>query len=177
MRSGEILGLKWGQVDLAAKIVTVGKAKTPTGTGRQIPMNDELALVIAALADWHRWKFGALSQDHYIFPFGSNAQYDATRHTTTMKKAWASVREDAGVQCRIHDLRHTAITNMAENGVPEGTMLAIAGHMSRAMLERYSHIRLQAKRSAVESLNTGANAFLLRTDQLKPTAKVTELVQ
>ena len=31
-------------------------------------------------------------------------------------------------------------------------MLAIMGHMSRAMLERYSHIRLKAKREAVKSL-------------------------
>ena len=33
-------------------------------------------------------------------------------------------------------------------------MLALAGHMSRAMLERYSHIRMAAKREAVESLNS-----------------------
>ncbi len=41
---------------------------------------------------------------------------------------------------------------MAEAGVPESTMLAIMGHMSRAMLERYSHIRMVAKREAVKSL-------------------------
>ena len=43
---------------------------------------------------------------------------------------------------------------MAEAGVPESTMLAIMGHMSRAMLERYSHIRLEAKRQAVEALQS-----------------------
>lgn len=43
MRSGEILTLTWGQVDLSARIITVGKAKTSAGTGRQIPMNDELS--------------------------------------------------------------------------------------------------------------------------------------
>jgi hypothetical protein len=41
---------------------------------------------------------------------------------------------------------------MAEAGVPESTMLAIMGHMSRAMLERYSHIRMTAKREAVKAL-------------------------
>jgi hypothetical protein len=41
---------------------------------------------------------------------------------------------------------------MAEAGIPESTMLALMGHMSRAMLERYSHIRMAAKRTAVESL-------------------------
>ena len=43
---------------------------------------------------------------------------------------------------------------MAEAGVPENTMLALMGHMSRAMLERYSHIRMAAKRNAVEALRT-----------------------
>jgi len=42
---------------------------------------------------------------------------------------------------------------MAEAGVPESTMLALAGHMSRAMLERYSHIRMKAKRDAVEAIS------------------------
>jgi hypothetical protein len=41
---------------------------------------------------------------------------------------------------------------MAEAGVPESTMLALMGHMSRAMLERYSHIRMAAKRTAMDSL-------------------------
>ena len=41
---------------------------------------------------------------------------------------------------------------MAEAGVPESTMLALADHMSRAMLERYSHIRMAEKREVVEAL-------------------------
>jgi hypothetical protein len=41
---------------------------------------------------------------------------------------------------------------MAEAGTPETTMLALMEHMSRKMLERYSHIRMAAKRTAVESL-------------------------
>jgi hypothetical protein len=45
---------------------------------------------------------------------------------------------------------------MAEAGVPESTMLALMGHMSRAMLERYSHIRMAAKREAVKSLELPA---------------------
>jgi integrase len=53
----------------------------------------------------------------------------------------------------LHDLRHTALTKMAEAGTPESTMKALAGHMSAAMLERYSHIRLAAKREAVEALS------------------------
>src|ERR1039457_5377572 len=53
----------------------------------------------------------------------------------------------------IHDLRHTAITKLAESGASDSTIMALAGHLSRAMLERYSHIRMNAKRQAVESLS------------------------
>lgn len=154
MRSGEITSLTWGQVDLHRKVVTVGRAKTSSGTGRQIPMNDELFMVLSAHAQWFTEKFTATKPEHYLFPFGKPAPTDPTRPTTTLKTVWSSIREEAGVECRLHDLRHTAATKMAEAGVPESTMLALMGHMSRAMLERYSHIRMNAKREAVKALST-----------------------
>jgi hypothetical protein len=53
---------------------------------------------------------------------------------------------------RFHDLRHTAITVLAESDASEQTVMAIAGHVSRKMLEHYSHIRMDAKRRAVAAL-------------------------
>jgi len=75
--------------------------------------------------------------------------------------AWDNLRERCDVHCRLHDLRHTAATKMAEAGVPESTMLAILEHMSRAMLERYSRIGMAAKREVVKSLEMAAS-FLNR---------------
>jgi integrase len=74
-------------------------------------------------------------------------------HMKSVKSSWERIRTAAGVSCRLHDMRHTVATKMAEAGVPESTMLAIMGHMSRAMLERYSHIRMAVKREAVKSLS------------------------
>ena len=48
---------------------------------------------------------------------------------------------------RFHDLRHQAITEMAEAGASDATLMAVAGHMSRRMLEHYSHVRMAAKRT------------------------------
>ncbi len=146
MRSGEITGLMWSQVDLAKRIITVGRAKTSSGTGRQIPMNEELFQILTAHAQWFAKKFGETKPEYYLFPFGKPQPTDPTRPTTTLKTVWGSIRDEAKVSCRLHDLRHSALTKMAEAGVPESTMLALAGHMSRAMLERYSHIRMAAKR-------------------------------
>ena len=53
---------------------------------------------------------------------------------------------------RFHDLRHCAITQLAEGGTSDSTIMAIAGHVSRRMLERYSHVRMEAKRNAMETL-------------------------
>ncbi|MEO7650551.1 MAG: tyrosine-type recombinase/integrase, partial [Bryobacteraceae bacterium] len=100
-------------------------------------------------------RFGVTSPGFYLFPFGKPVPSDPARPTTTMKTSWSTLRTRADVNCRLHDLRHTAATKMAEAGVSEGTMLALMGHMSRAMMERYSHIRMLAKRDAVESLSAG----------------------
>ena len=56
---------------------------------------------------------------------------------------------------RFHDLRHQSITEMAEDGVPDATMQSIAGHLSKKMLDHYSHVRMKAKRAAVEALGGG----------------------
>lgn len=56
---------------------------------------------------------------------------------------------------RFHDLRHQAITEMAEGGASDATMMAVAGHMSRRMLEHYSHVRMAAKRTVLDKLESG----------------------
>jgi hypothetical protein len=54
---------------------------------------------------------------------------------------------------RFHDLRHTVITELAEMGVADHVLESISGHLSRRMLEHYSHIRLDAKRQALDGLD------------------------
>jgi integrase len=70
---------------------------------------------------------------------------------------------------RFHDLRHQAITEMAEGGASDATMMAVAGHMSRRMLEHYSHVRMAAKRSALEKLESGLMGGL--PVEAQPTAR------
>jgi len=152
MRAGEIAGLTWGQIDFARRVVTVGRAKTRAGTGREIPMNADLHAVLSVHAEWFTGRFGETRADYYLFPFGKPTPSDPTRPISDITGSWRALRERAGVTCRLHDLRHTAATKMAEAGTPESTMLSLFGHMSRAMMERYSHIRMAAKRDAVESL-------------------------
>ena len=102
---------------------------------------------------------GFTDPDHYVFPACQRQQFDATRHQKSWQSAWRSLTKEAGLKgFRFHDLRHTAITELAEAGAPDATLMAIAGHQSRRMLEHYSHVRMQAKREAVEKLSSGLMA-------------------
>ena len=149
LRAGEALSLTWAQADLMGKSLTVGRAKTANGTGRIIPINDELGSILATHRAWFVEEFGEPLPDHHLFPWGKPVPSDPLRHATDITWGWDELRKETKVSCRLHDLRHTFATRLAENGVSESTMLALMGHMSRSMLERYSHIRMTAKRDAV----------------------------
>jgi hypothetical protein len=100
--------------------------------------------------------FGPVEPKWFVFPWCRRIRpVDPTRPVTSLKRAWDGVREKAGVDCRLHDLRHSFCTKLAEAGVGESVMLDLMGHMSAAMLRRYSHIRAEARRSAITALETG----------------------
>jgi len=54
---------------------------------------------------------------------------------------------------RFHDCRNHALTELAESHASDATIMALAGHVSRKMLEHYSHVRQEAKRDAVNVLS------------------------
>ncbi len=152
MRDGEIKQLTWAQINFAKQYLAVGRAKTAGGEGRTIPLNSELFAVLTDYVEWYKQKFGALQPEWYVFPFGSPQPIDPSRHVTTLKTVWTKVRANAGVKGRWHDNRHTLITELAESGAGDQTIMDIAGHVSKQMLKHYSHIRMEAKRSALEAI-------------------------
>ena len=76
------------------------------------------------------------------------------RPITSIKTVRDSARETPRTLARFRDLPHTVCTKIAEAGIPESTMKAIIGHMSRTVLERYSHIRNQAKVDAIQAIES-----------------------
>jgi integrase len=160
MRSNEIRNLTWGQVDFLGRSLIVGKSKTAAGSGRAIPLNPR---AFAVLTQW-RALFPGAEPEHYAFPqerygIATNDknpcayQTIPTEPTHRWKVAWETARKVARVACRFHDLRHTFISRLAESQCSDSTVMALAGHVSRKMMERYSHIRNEAKRQAVENLS------------------------
>ncbi len=95
----------------------------------------------------HRVGIGGDSRTPQIY------NVDLKRPMGSWQKAWGGACRKAGVRFRWHDLRHTFISRLAENpNVSEATIRSLAGHVSERMLQRYSHIRAQAKQAAIASL-------------------------
>jgi integrase len=155
LRDTEIKTLTWGRVNLKARTLQVGKAKSDAGEGRIIPLNSELYHALVSHSEWYRERFGALNDDWYLFPFGKPRPSDPTRHVTSLKTAWKNARKNAKVSGRWHDNRHTLITELAESGAGDETIMEIAGHVDRQMLRHYSHIRMRAKRAALDAALDG----------------------
>jgi integrase len=164
-RGCELKGLQWRDVDLFARTLAIRKSKTAAGE-RVVPLTD---VSVSALAKLRRRAegFGTVESAHYVFAafipkftFSgkkvvdySVVGFDPTRHVKSWRTAWRTLTRKAGLPgFRFHDLRHCAITQLAENGTSDSTIMAIAGHVSRRMLERYSHVRMEAKRNAMETL-------------------------
>ena len=79
LRSGEALGLRWRQVNLFDRTLTVGRTKTSSGTGRIIPINDDLASILASHLAWFIERFGHRSR---ITVFSPSALRSLHRRTS-----------------------------------------------------------------------------------------------
>jgi integrase len=152
MRDAEIKTLTWAQINFGKEFLAVGRSKTEGGEGRTIPLNSALLPALTEYVAWYTDRFGEIRSEWYVFPFGKPTPSDPTRPVTTLKTAWTNVRENAKVIGRFHDNRHTLITELAESGAGDQTIMDIAGHVSKQMLKHYSHIRIEAKRTALESI-------------------------
>jgi len=140
--------------------LAVPNSKTEFGTGRMVPLwrraCDALSLWLARFPDagpdafvfpFHRVKAGAKRSGPILW----DVQLD--KPTTEWKSAWQTARTKSELAYRWHDLRHSFVSRLAENpNVSEETIRALAGHVSRRMLERYSRIRTHAKRAAILGL-------------------------
>jgi integrase len=138
MRRGEILGLQWA--DIEKDFATLRLADTKNGTSRVVPLNEAAR---EALKNWPR-----RTDTDYLFA-GSHGEpfQDCGR-------AWRTLCSNAGItDIRFHDFRHAFTTRMLEAGVDVRTIMAVTGHKSVAMFQRYSHPTVSRLRQAVESLN------------------------
>jgi integrase len=176
-------------VDMIGRSPMVRRSKTEAGE-RVIPLNADAWAVILELYRRSR-ALGATEPSHFLFAACETVHFDPTRCVKSWRTAWR--RPTRAVQCagcgllqnpgetcagckagiaklkspfegfRFHDLRHQAITELAESKASDQTIMSIAGHVSRKMLAHYSHVRLDAKRNALEALTMGRGNRAIRS--------------
>jgi integrase len=176
LRNQELRLARWRQIDLVGGgdvpfgSITVGKSKTAGGSGRIVPLSQTAQ---ACIKEW-RSQFTDAMPAHFAFPaerYGGVPNdalgymsdkclpysVDPTKPIGSWKVSWTAARKTAGVTCRWHDLRHSFVSRIAESQASDATIMSLAGHLSRKMMERYSHTRNAAKRHAIAILDRPSN--------------------
>jgi integrase len=141
-RKAELLSLEWRQVDLAAGTVTLDTSKN--GEGRTFVF-DGLTEVQTILQKQR--KLPVVTP----FVFHRNG-----KQISSIGKAWTTACKAAKVPGRLlHDFRRTAVRNMVRRGIPERVAMAISGHKTRSIFDRYNIVSGHDLREAAAKLNEG----------------------
>jgi len=126
MRRGEILALRWDQVDFKAGVIRLAAGDTKTAERREVPLDEALLAMIAGQPR-------VIELDR-VFTWRGKAMND-------LKTGFNKACKAAGIRdFRFHDLRHCAITNLRKAGVDQTTIMSISGHKTAHVFRRYNHI-------------------------------------
>jgi integrase len=139
MRRGEILNLRWSDVDLANNLITVNQTNSKSKKAKKVYINPELKKVILEL----RLKSAG---NEYVFIDNKG------NHLREIKNGFHAACRRAGIKgLRFHDLRHTAATRMIEGGASIVAVSKALGHSDIRTTMRYTHIE-DSVRDAFEIL-------------------------
>jgi integrase len=129
-RQGEIMTLRWSQIDFGRQIITLHDTKN--GERRGLPLVGEAFTLLQARA-----KVRKLNDDR-IFPPKARAKKS---ECLDLHAPWVAARKAAGLtDFHWHDLRHTAASYLAMGGVSLVEIAKILGHRTLQMVARYSHL-------------------------------------
>ena len=152
LRRGELLGLKWSDVDLEKGIIYVRRQiLRQNGEVVEAPLKTKNSYrSIAIGADAIKVLKGMEQRDEYVFPspYGGPMSPDSVLHM------FQRVLKRAGLErIRFHDLRHTFSVLALQNGVDVKTLSAMLGHYSAGfILDTYAHVTTSMQKQAVNAV-------------------------
>ena len=143
MRRGEVIKLRWRDVSLDARTITITAMNSKTARERTVGMTERLHGELARL-----WEMSPRDHDESVFGIAD-----------TFKRAFATACKLAGVEdFRVHDCRHTAITRWVRAGLPIAEIMRLSGHSTLQAFAIYAN-------STPETIRRGADALdALRSD-------------
>jgi integrase len=129
MRKGEIIKLRWQDVDFSMRTITIIALNSKTAKARQVGMTHRVFDELKNL-----WEQSPKDVNELVFGIKDN-----------FKKSFASACADAEIEgFRFHDLRHTAITRMIQAGLSPVEVMKVSGHTQMTTFARYVNPNTQA---------------------------------
>jgi integrase len=158
-RQGEVLNLRWGDVDLQRRVCVLRETKNKDT--RALPLAGPALAALKA-----RDKVRRIDDDR-VFPHlskpdrrldisaGWYAALEAAQEKYQQDCAKARRKPEADFlkNFRFHDLRHSAASYLAMNGASLAEISAILGHRTLQMVKRYAHLSEQHVSKVVERMN------------------------
>lgn len=151
-RRREIASLRWPDVDFKGRAVMLRGENAKTGRPRKFMLEGPVWALFERRRKARRFERsdGAIGASEFVFHIQGRPIGD-------FRKAWQTACRDAALPGKLfHDLRRTAIRNMVRLGVPEGVAMAISGHQTRAVFDRYNISSEDDLRQAVRAVTEGA---------------------
>lgn len=139
-RKGEIVNLRWSQVDLPRRVITL--TETKNGEIRSLPL---AGFAYNLMVEWSRVR--RLDTD-LVFPGNAGGK------PTDIRAVWVfALRQAEIADFRFHDLRHSAASYLAMNGASLAEIAEVLGHKTLAMVKRYAHLSQAHTAGVVEKMN------------------------
>ena len=158
MRKGEILSLKWDNIDMNNGFILLDSGMTKNGERREIPINATLRVTIEGLFR------GTVEKPRRIdvpFVFYRIVSDDSTGKIISTGKAFVRIQRSFTSACkrannrdfRFHDLRHVFASQLVMAGIDITTVKELLGHKTLTMTLRYAHLAPAHKVKAVDILD------------------------
>ena len=156
MREGEILALRRKQVHFYEDkpdegFIELRDGETKTGEGRRVPFGSEVG------APLRQWMSGRKGKPDGLLFMTRNGNY-----LGNFRRAFRRACRRVGIKgLWFHDFRHTAVTNMRKADVDTTVIMAISGHKTMAMFNRYNRVDLEDGSIAMKKLQ----AYLAKNEE------------
>lgn len=142
MRKGEILNLKWENIDLKNGFILLNQEQTKNAERKEIPINSTLRESLLSITR-------RLDISYVFYNPLTGKQYD------NVARSFHSALKRAGIRdFHFHDLRHTFASQLVMAGVDLATVRELLGHKTLTMTLRYSHLAPSHKVKAVDLLDS-----------------------
>lgn len=146
LRRGEILNLRWSDIDFDRDRITVYETKN-----NEIKVAPLVGFAKTVLTEHFNKR--SLCAAH-VFPRVKEAYRGTQPQPVCIRNAWDRAVKDAGLtDLRFHDLRHEALSQLAMGGASLRELAEVANHKSLSMVARYSHLSEQHTKALVQKMN------------------------